>query len=506
MRRPQFREIRRVALYLRVSSVEQAKGHSLDSQRAELRAWAESEGWAIVGEYEDPGASGTSVQGRDGFQRMIADAQPEGFDAVLISRVDRFARSRRDSAVYKELLADHGVRVLSRGEPTVGDGTPAGFLTEGLFEVMAEHYSVQLSHNVARGKATRARKGLPLGDIPFGYQSRGAHLPPEVVPGEADAVRRCFEEYAAGRRSMLDLADMLNAGGFHPRSKRGRTVFSKATIAGMLSNPIYVGDITHRGEVVASGMHEQIVSREFWDKVQQMREERARKPQVFGARPRRPYLLTGVGICAACGSPLWANTTGHGRNSYYRCSARSRGEDCSDGNGSCRSELPERQIDILFARLVLPHSWRQRVEDLAAERQPEVNITLERGRLEDKIKRVQQGLLDGVLDNETAKDAIREAQAALAVMVTPDVMPVRAGERLTDIRELWPQMNMDERSGFVKLVLARVEVNLRSGDLGGMIPKPAFSPLFWVLAEEESGLISICGWRPRSDSNRRSPA
>ena len=66
-------------------------------------------------------------------------------------------------------------------------------------------------------------------------------------------------------------------------------------------------------------------------------------------------------------------------------------------------------------------------------------------------------------------------------------------------------MNLQERSDLARLVLATVEVDLRSGELKGFIPKPAFAPLFRVLAEEEGWLINICDWRPRPDSNRRSP-
>jgi hypothetical protein len=90
------------------------------------------------------------------------------------------------------------------------------------------------------------------------------------------------ENHAAGDQSMLDIADSLNAAGFRPRSKRERLVFSKATVRGMLENPVYVGDITHHGDVIGRGRHEPIISRKLWEKVQQVRNERARRPQVYG--------------------------------------------------------------------------------------------------------------------------------------------------------------------------------------------------------------------------------
>ena len=503
---PKYREVRRVALYLRVSTSEQTKGHSLDSQRTELVAWARSQGWEIAKVYEDAGASGTSVEGRTGFQQMIADAQAGSFDAVLVLKVDRFARSMRDATLYRELLNDHGVQIKSRTEPGVGERTPAGFLMGGMSDLWSEFYSVQLSDNVARGMATRARKGLPLGDIPFGYRRTSPDEPPAIVPEEAEAVRRGFERYAAGDQSMLGTADFLNAAGFRPRSKRGRLVFSKATVRGMLENPVYVGDITHHGEVIGRGRHEPIVSRELWEKVQQVRNERARRPQVYGARPKRPYLLSGVAFCSACGSPLWANTTSGGRHNYYRCSSRSRGEDCSDGIFSCRAEHPENELSRLFIRLELPPAWRERVKELVSTGGAGLAVERERQRLNEKIARVRRGLIDGILDDETARAAVREAEATLRALPRVDGASVQAGESLTDIRELWPHMAGGERRDLVRLVLAKVEVDLRTGSVGGLIPKPAFAPLFRVLAEEEDGLISVCNWRPRGDSNPRSPA
>ena len=503
--RPKCREIQRVALYLRVSTDEQAQGHSLDSQHQELTDWARSEGWEVAEVYEDAGASGTTVAGRASFLRMVRDAQAGAFDAILVLRVDRFARSVRDSAVYRELLSDCGVQLKSKTEPTPGDDTPAGFFTNGLFDLSAAYYSKLLSHNVARGMRTRAQKGLPLGDIPFGYRSLDPTEPPQIVADEAAAVRHTLERYAAGNCSMLDIADGLNAAGFRPRSKRGRLVFSKATVRGMLSNPIYVGDITLHGEVVGAGRHEPIVSRELWDKVQQVRERRAWRPQMYGARPGRPYLLSGVGFCADCGSPLWANTTSGGRHNYYRCASRSRGDECLSEGASCRADGPEGIVSSMFAGLELPLEWRERVRELVAEGSPVADLERERRRLEDKIARVQRGLLDGVLDNETAKAAVREAEAALAALPNRDEAPVGAAEALTDIHELWPHMTGEERRDLARLVLSEVNVDLRTGEVKGLLPKATFAPLFRVLAEEEGGLISVCGWRPRGDSNPRSP-
>jgi hypothetical protein len=126
-------------------------------------------------------------------------------------------------------------------------------------------------------------------------------------------------------------------------------------------------------------------------------------------------------------------------------------------------------------------------------------------RLQSKIARVRQGLLDGVFDNETAKAAVREAEAALGALPRQGNLEITGCEPLTDIPELWPQMTGKERRDLVRLILAEIAVDLGTGDVKGMLPKPTFTRLFRVLAEEEGGLISVCAWRPRGDSNPRSP-
>jgi hypothetical protein len=123
----------------------------------------------------------------------------------------------------------------------------------------------------------------------------------------------------------------------------------------------------------------------------------------------------------------------------------------------------------------------------------------ERRRLEEKIRRVRQGLVDGVLDNETAKREVLAAEAALALR-EQDGAHIQEAEALTDIHRLWPHMTMEERRDLVRLILAKVEVDLRTGGVEGLTPKPAFALLVRVLAEEEDRLISVCDWRPRGDS------
>lgn len=221
----------------------------------------------------------------------------------------------------------------------------------------------------------------------------------------------------------------------------------------MLENATYVGDVHRHGEIIGRGRHDAIIDRELWDRVQVVRNDRARRPQVHGARPARPYLLSGVARCADCGSPLWVNTISGGRYHYYRCSSRSRGDDCPSGKGSQRFEWPEEQVSLLFGGSELPDAWQDRVADLVEQDSRSVDRKVERRRWEQRIARVRQGLIDGLLDTATTKKAITEAEAALAKLSETPHASIAAGSMLTDIGELWPHMTDEERHQLVRLIL-----------------------------------------------------
>ena len=148
----------------------------------------------MIGEYIDRALTGTK-DSRPDFQRMIADAANEQFEMVIVWKLDRFARNRYDSAVYKAKLKKHGVRVVSVMERITD--SPEGIILEGLLESMAEYYSANLSENTKRGKRETALKGhWNGGHPPFGYRLQDHKLVADEKT--APTVKYIFEQYAAG--------------------------------------------------------------------------------------------------------------------------------------------------------------------------------------------------------------------------------------------------------------------------------------------------------------------
>ena len=147
----------RVALYARFSSDNQ-RSESIDAQLRAMRTYCQHHNYIIVDTYIDEAKSATNDR-RPSFQRMIADSKTKKFDILLVHKLDRFARNRYDSAVYKRELKRNGVSVFSVLENL--DDSPESIMMEAVLEGMAEYYSQNLGREVMKGLRETALKCVP---------------------------------------------------------------------------------------------------------------------------------------------------------------------------------------------------------------------------------------------------------------------------------------------------------------------------------------------------------
>ena len=134
--------------YARFSS-ENQRDESIDAQIRAMKEYAERVGLPIIRFYIDKARSGTNDD-RDEFQQMIADSGRKEFQFVIVHKFDRFARNRRDSMGYRVELSKNGVNVVSVLE-SFDEDTPEGKLMEGMVELLAEFYSLNLAREVKKG-------------------------------------------------------------------------------------------------------------------------------------------------------------------------------------------------------------------------------------------------------------------------------------------------------------------------------------------------------------------
>ena len=139
-----IRTANRVALYARFSSDNQ-RTESIDAQIRAMEAYCQQHSYRIVNTYIDEAKSATSDQ-RPAFQRMISDSSSHTFDILLVHKLDRFARNRYDSAIYKRELRKNGVTVYSVLENL--DSSPESIILESVLEGMSEYYSQTEAENI----------------------------------------------------------------------------------------------------------------------------------------------------------------------------------------------------------------------------------------------------------------------------------------------------------------------------------------------------------------------
>ncbi len=124
------------------------------------------------------------------------------------------------------------------------------------------------------------------------------------------------------------------------------------------------------------------------------------------------------------------------------------------------------------------------------------------------MSRYRRALLDGLIDYDTGAAEIRRLEAELESLRQPIQSvddSLLASERLTDIRDLWPLMRPEEQQRFIRLVLDCVVIDSDTGEVAGVAPNGDFMAIFDVAAEDEGSGLGVVTWRPRADSNRRSP-
>lgn len=313
-------------VYARYSSDRQRE-ESIEGQLRECREYAAKNGIKIVHEYIDRALSASKdTEKRLEFLHMIQDSNKRQFGAVLVWKLDRFARDRYDSAHYKHILKKNGVRIISATEP-ISEG-PEGIILESVLEGMAEYYSAELSVKIKRGLKENALKGVNNGGrTAFGYQLKGDKGGPkhyEPDPLTAPIVREIFHRYADGDE-IKDIRDDLNARGF---TTNYGGAFRYTTLSVMLGNRLYIGEYRY-SDVVVENCIPALVDKTTFDTVQRRRERNKRAPAAKKATDQ--YLLTTKLFCGDCGSPM-AGESGTGRNGtthrYYKCMSAKRKKGC----------------------------------------------------------------------------------------------------------------------------------------------------------------------------------
>lgn len=402
------------ALYIRVSTDEQLE-FSPDAQKRALIEYAKKNNYQIDERYIfiDEGITGTSAKKRPAFQNMIATAKkkPKPFDAILVHKFDRFARSREDSVVYKSLLRKEcGIKVISITEQLEDD--KFSVILEAMLEAMAEYYSLNLSDEVIKGMTEKARRGGVQSKPILGYDIvDNKRL---INKEEAETVKKIYEMCINGK-SIGSIAKYLNALGI--KSKTG-SAFESRRIKYILQNPVYLGvtrwNYTHcQGSrivvkpenewITVENTHEPIISQQTWDEAQ----------KILGTwhkdvKPRSTdyvHWLGGILRCSNCNGTLVYKTArfkrkdGSIRNADgYQC-CRYKARSCNTSNYIKIKDIEEHILQILTTALhIVNETWSLEGLNIEYEtKSDEIKLyQAQLSRLNHKLERAKKAYLNDI--------------------------------------------------------------------------------------------------------------
>src|SRR5271163_1316826 len=290
---------RRCAIYTRKSSEEglEQDFNSLHAQREACEAFIKSqtsEGWKLIKTaYADGGLSGGTME-RPALRRLLADIGDGLIDTVVVYKVDRLTRSLADFAKMVELFDAHRVSFVAVTQQ-FNTTTSMGRLTLNVLLSFAQFEREVTGERIRDKIAASKRKGIWMGGVvPLGY--RVENRPLHVVEEHAAFVRDLYRGYleigsVVRLKAILDHEDArlpLRTDG------KGKTIggglISRGHLYKILSNPLYLGRLTHKGQA-HDGLHDPVVDQETWDRVQLLLAEHAQRRA--GSRQDSDALLAG---------------------------------------------------------------------------------------------------------------------------------------------------------------------------------------------------------------------
>ena len=162
----------KVYIYTRVSTAMQIDGYSLDAQKSRMKAFADFNDYEIVGEYEDAGKSGKSIEGRIQFNQMMEDIKSgkDGVSYVLVFKLSRFGRNAADVLSTLQVMQDFGVNLICV-EDGIDSSKDAGKLMISVLSAVAEIERENIRVQTMEGRIQKAREGKWNGGFaPYGYK------------------------------------------------------------------------------------------------------------------------------------------------------------------------------------------------------------------------------------------------------------------------------------------------------------------------------------------------
>lgn len=505
-------EGKRVGLWIRVSTEDQARGESPEHHEARGRMYAEAKGWTVVTIYHLEGVSGKSVMQHPEAQRMLKDVREGAISGLIFSKLARLARNTPELLQFAEIFERHSADLISLAE-SIDTSTPAGRLFYTLIAAMAQWEREEIAERVAASVPVRAKLGKRIsGAAPYGY----AWVDGKLVPDEKEApVRKLMYELFRQTRRVKTVARLLNEQGY--RTRNG-SLFTHATVRRLILDPTAKG-VRRANYTKSLGEGKKwklkpesewievpipaIVDEEVWEACASILRERSNghKPG-----PRAVHLFTGVVFCT-CGRKMYVPSN----NPKWICYG-------------CHNKVPIPDLESVFAERLqaLVFSPEQldahlREAEATIHRKREELATLEREleQVREESDKLYRLYLDGGLPVPAFRernDPLEERKEQLRLQIPRlkgeiDFLVLRqlsSSQVLAEAQSLyekWDTLSFEIKREIVESIVERIEVG--EGEVEITLsclpnenpepPDPDFPPSPELMAERER--IHRGSWR-----------
>ena len=385
----------RVAVYARVSTLEQTENYSISSQVDKIKAYCMAKDWVIYDTYIDGGFTGTNIE-RPALQKMLLEL--ENIDAVVVYKLDRLSRSQRDTlTLIEDYFLKNNIDFVSITE-TLDTSTPFGKAMIGILSVFAQLERETILERLTNGKIKRAESGLREmgGDYdPTGYTRENGKL--VIKKDEAELVKLTFNLYEK-YMSVTKVQRQIK--------KMGYPVWRFNRYIRVLKNRLYIGDIQYSGNFY-KGIHEPLISEDQYNRVQEIMETHRGK----NFNKAKNALLVGLVKCGCCGNNFVSYSTSQSTRvktvyRYYICRARrfpsEYEQKCT--NRSVRKDF----IEEFVINELLNFEY-----EVNQEKHSENNIGIDYDTLIDKIDKKISSALELYLDGEIDKEILNKKVSML---------------------------------------------------------------------------------------------
>ncbi len=310
--------------YLRVSTAEQGKGTSLETQIESIKNLCMSKNILLVNFYVDK-FSGKDFKRPEFEKAFMYLRQNKGdIDLFLTKKIDRFTRDSRTGLNAKYDIQNLGIEVNYVDDWMDDINSPQGEMITTIKMAVATYERDVINERARLGENQAMRTGRYIKTPPSGY-SRGKLSNGKkgiVINEKAPLIKALFEDYTTGLYSQIELVKKYRHNGLS---------ISKSSISRILETDIYTGFINLKKHKISpytliKGLHQPIISEELFYKAQEIKNGKNRMIKTI--RPKNSnFPLSGFMNCSCCGKAMYGSTSNNGKSkkitreySFYRCS------------------------------------------------------------------------------------------------------------------------------------------------------------------------------------------